>query len=362
MMLQKYAKLLVNYSLYLKKGEHLYISTSIIAEPLVKEVYREAIKVGAHVSVQFDFEDQQSIFYNEASNEQLNFIPPFHKMAMEKFDAYLFIRAPYSLTATDIDPEKRKIRSEALRPINKVYFDRTATGSMKRSLCQFPTEANAEVAGMTLEQYESFVFEACRLFEDDPQASWEQVSRDQQHIVDKLNKVETIRYKNNKSDISFSVKGRTWINSDGKTNMPSGEVFSSPVEDSVNGEIFFDFPSIYMGQAVEGITLTVKNGEVVKWHANVGQALLDKIMTIDGARYFGEVAIGTNYKIQRATKNILFDEKIGGSIHMALGQSYGQTGGKNQSSIHWDMICNMKVGGQIFADDILIYENGKFII
>lgn len=360
-MLEKYAKLLVNYSLYLQKNEHLYINTSTLAEPLVKEIYKQALSVGAHVSVNFEFEDQQRIFYQEASEDQLRFNSPFHKLAMEEFDAYLYIRAPYNLTSSGIDPEKRKIRSEALKGTNKTYFERTANGSMKRSLCQYPTAANAEVAGMSLENYEKFVFEACRLYDDDPKASWEEVSREQQHIVDFLNQKKSIRYKNDKSDISFSVDGRTWINSDGKTNMPSGEVFSSPVENSVEGTIYFDYPSIYMGEAVEGITLKVEKGEVVEWKANKGQKLLDKIMTIEGARHFGEVAIGTNYKIQQATKNILFDEKIGGSIHMALGQSYGQTGGKNQSSIHWDMICDMRINGAIYADNELIYQNGKFI-
>lgn len=361
-MLKKYAKLLVDYSLYLKKGETLYISTTTLAEPLVKEVYREAVAKGAHVYVNFDFESKNKLFFEEANNEQLEYLDPFHKMAMEKMDAYLFIRAPYTLMSQGIDPDKRKQRSEAIKSINQTYFQRTANGSMKRSLCQYPTEANAKVAGMTLGEYQEFVYEACRLYEEDPQASWEQVSKDQQHIVDFLNSKKHIRYVNDRTDIEFSVDGRTWINSDGKTNMPSGEVFSSPVENSVNGTIHFDFPSIYMGEAVEGITLNVKDGEVVSWEAEKGKELLDKIMTIEGARYFGEVAIGTNYKIQRSTKNILFDEKIGGSIHMALGQSYGQTGGKNQSSIHWDMICNMKNNGAIYADGEKIYENGVFLI
>ncbi len=361
-MLKKYAQLLVNYSLYLKKSEHLYIHTSTLAEPLVKEVYRYAVKKGAHVSVQFDFEHQQEIFFEEAAEHQLKHIPPFKKMAMEGFDAYLYIRAPFSLSPNGIDPDKRKLRSEALKQMNQTYFSRTADGSMKRSLCQYPTQANADVAGMSLKDYQQFVFEACKLNSSNPQASWEKVSKEQQHIVDFLNTKNKIRYKNEQTDISFSIENRTWINSDGKTNMPSGEVFSSPVESTVQGSIYFDYPSIYMGEEVEGIRLTVKNGEVVKWEAKKGQDFLDKIMSIKGARHFGEVAIGTNYNIQQATKNILFDEKIGGTIHMALGQSYGQTGGKNQSSIHWDMICNMKQNGAIYADDELIYENGKFII
>ena len=361
-MLNKYAKLLVEYSLYLKPGEKLYINTSTLAEPLVSEVYKEAIKKGVLVSINFDFEGNSKTLFEHGNTEQLQFVPPLHAIAMEEYDAYLYIRAPYSLAKQDIDLEKKKIRSEALKSSQQAYFRRTADGSMKRSLCQYPTVANAEMAGMSLKEYEQFVFQACRLYDEDPAESWREVSRDQQRIVDYLNNVSSVRYKNDTTDIEFSVEGRTWINSDGKTNMPSGEVFSCPIENSVNGYILFDYPSIYMGEAVENIRLEVKDGKVISWKAEKGQELLDKIMTIEGANYFGEVAIGTNYKIQRATKNILFDEKIGGSIHMALGQSYGQAGGKNQSSIHWDMICDMRHNGTIFADGTKIYENGLFLI
>lgn len=362
-MLKKYAELLVDYSLYLKKGETLYINTTAVAFPLLKEIYRLATRRQAHVEYNIDFDGKNEIFYEEAQEELLAMTPVFHKKALSEFDAYLYIRAPYSMPSKGSENlEKKKIRSEAMKSVSKIYFDRMTEGTLKRSLCQYPTEVNAQIAGMSLEEYQNFVFNACKLDEANPKAAWESLSREQQHIVDFLNQKSHIRYKNQHSNIEFSVAGRTWINSDGKTNMPSGEVFSSPVENTVNGHIRFDYPSIYMGQEVQGVELEVKDGQVVKWSADKGQDLLDKIMEIEGARYFGEVAIGTNYNIQQPTKNILFDEKIGGSIHMALGQSYGQTGGKNNSAIHWDMICDMKAGGEIYADDELIYRDGKFLI
>ena len=216
---------------------------------------------------------------------------------------------------------------------------------------------------MSLEEYEQFVFGACRLYDDDPTAAWLEVRRSQQHIVDFLNKKESVRYLGDGIDISFSTKGRTWINSDGQTNMPSGEVYTSPVEDSVNGTVHFNYPIVHAGHEVEGVTLWVKDGRVEKWEAKRGKELLDDVFqNVAGSRYFGEAANGTNYKIDRFTKNILFDEKIGGSVHLAIGQSYLQTGGKNQSSIHWDMIADMKNGGQIFADGEKIYEGGKFLL
>lgn len=362
-MLNQYARLLTHYSLDLQPGEKLYIKSTTLAEPLIREVYREAIKMGAHVTVDMSFRGQSRIFMDHANDDQLAHISPTSIQAMEDCDAYLYIRAPYNLKADkNIDPEKRSKRAKANNNLQKIYFDRLADGSLKRSLCQYPTQANAQEAGMSLEEYENFVYQACKLNEEDPVKAWLKVREDQQKIVDFLNQKSIIRYKNKASDITFSVEGRTWINSDGMNNMPSGEVFSAPVEDSVNGFVTFDYPSIYMGQEASGIKLIVKNGEVVEWSAKQGQELLDQVFSMPGANYFGEVAIGTNYSIQEATKNILFDEKIGGSIHMAVGQSYGQCGGKNESAIHWDMISDMRDGGQIYADGALIYQDGKFLI
>jgi len=281
---------------------------------------------------------------------------------MEDFDAYLVVRAPYNLKEDqNVNREKQKIRQQSTKWLSELYFSRTADGSLTRSLCQYPTNAGAQEAGMSLEEYEHFIYNACKLYEEDPKAAWLKVRKKQQAVVDYLNKASDVRYVCGKTDISFSVEGRTWINSDGRTNMPSGEVFSGPVEDSVNGTVFFNYPSIFMGTEIRGITLKVENGEVIEWSAEQGEDILDKVFDIDGARFFGEVAIGTNYSIQRPTKNILFDEKIGGTIHMAVGQSYKQTGGKNMSAIHWDMITDMKDGGQIFIDGKLAYQNGHFL-
>ena len=282
---------------------------------------------------------------------------------MEEYEAYLFIRAPFNLFESQSnDPEKVKIRKEATSELNSTYFQRTATRELKRNLCQFPTDAAAQNAGMSLEEYEQFVYGACHLFADDPIKEWLEVRRSQQQIVDLLNAREDIRYRGEGIDIRFSTKGRTWINSDGQTNMPSGEVYTSPVEDSVNGHIHFSYPAVYMGHEVEGVTLWVKDGWVDKWEARRGQEFLDRIFQMEGTRRFGEAAIGTNYRINRFTKNILFDEKIGGTVHMAIGQSYLQAGGKNKSAIHWDMIANMKDGGEIYANEEKIYESGKFLL
>ncbi|MFT5383304.1 MAG: aminopeptidase [Saprospiraceae bacterium] len=360
--LSKYAHLLVNYCLDIKKGDRLYIKSTTLAEPLIREVYREALKAGALPVVDLEFREKGKIFMEEAEGDQLRFVSPLYKQAMEEYEAYLFIRAPFNLKEDGkADPEKLKITNEVNAPISKRYFERTATRELKRSLCQYPTIAAAQNAGLSLEDYEKFVFGACNLFEDDPVQKWLDVRKFQQQIVDVLNTREKVQYKGDGIDITFSTKGRTWINSDGQTNMPSGEVYTSPVENSVNGVINFSYPAVYMGQEVEDVTLWVKDGYIEKWEAKQGKEFLNQIFEIDGTRRFGEAAIGTNYKINRFTKNILFDEKIGGTVHMAIGQSYLQTGGKNQSAIHWDMIANMMNGGEIFADDEKIYESGRFL-
>ena len=360
--LSKYADLLVNYCVEIKRGDKLYISTTTAAEPLVREVYRSALKAGAHVEVDLAFREKGRIFVSEAQKEQLEYLPLLQKTAMETFDAYIYIRAPFNLRdEQNIPIEKSKIRKAAVKGITKTYFERTATRELKRNLCQYPTQAAAQQAGMSLEEYENFVFGACKLFAEDPMQEWLNVRASQQRVTDLLNNSRKIRYKGNGVDIEFSCDGRTWINSDGQTNMPSGEVYTSLVEDSVNGVVHFSFPSIYMGHEVEDVTLWVKDGYIEKWEAKRGKDFLDKIFSMDGTRRFGEAAVGTNYNIDRITKNILFDEKMGGTVHMAIGQSYLQAGGKNQSSVHWDMITDMTDGGEIFADDEKIYENGKFI-
>ncbi len=361
-MLEKYAQLLLHYCLQVKPGQRLFVSSTFLAEPLLLEIHREATRNDVAVDYDLGFRNKTTVFWQEAGGQVLDMEPAFHTYAMEHYDAFLAVRAPYDLYEDLLaTAEQKKRRAAAMARSNQLYFSRTADGSLVRSLCQYPTQAAAEAAGMSLTDYAQFVYAACRLDEPDPVAAWLQVRKEQQGIVDFLNTCDRIRYVNSRTDIQFSVKGRTWINSDGRANMPSGEVFTGPIEDSVNGIVHFDFPSVYSGHDVRGITLQVEAGQVVRWEAEEGQAILDQVFAIDGSRFFGEVAVGTNYKIHQSTRNILFDEKIGGTIHMAVGQSYLQTGGKNQSAIHWDMISDMRHGGQIYADDRLIYRDGRFL-
>jgi len=360
--LTKYAHLLCSYCVSLKPGDKVYIKSTTLAEPLVREVYRIALQMGAIPEVSLEFQSQDKMLLEYGNEEQIRYVPMLHEQAMESFDAYIFIKAPFNLReGQHPDDQKRSWRQEALKRSQQLYFKRTSTYDLKRTFCIYPTLAGAQEAGMSLDEYEYFVYNACFLMEEDPAASWLDLKEKQQIIVDVLNQHKTIRYKGSSFDISFSTVGRKWINSFGTTNMPSGEVYTSPVEDSVNGTVHFTYPIIYNGEEIQGVTLWVIDGLIEKWEALRGGAALDKIMQIPGARRFGEAAIGTNKRIDRFTRNILFDEKIGGTIHMAIGQSYLQAGGQNESAIHLDMIAKMDDGGQIFADGKLIYENGEFL-
>jgi aminopeptidase len=360
---EKYAQVLINYSLEVKKGQRLLILSSYLAEALIRECYKEAMRVGAFPELKIGINGTEKAFYDVAGREQLEYISPLTKYVYENFDALLHIEAMFNpKELQNVDPGKKQIVNAAKADLNKIFMQRSSRNELRWTLCVFPTNGMAQESGMALDEYENFVYNACLLNTENPVAQWERLKDQQQRMVDYLNARQTIRFVGEGTDISFSTAGKKWINSGGTHNMPSGEVFTAPDETSVNGKIRFSYPGIYMGQEVEDIRLEVKNGEVVAWDAAKGEGLLDKIMEIPGARRFGEAAIGTNYSIQKFTRNMLFDEKIGGTIHMALGAAYPETGGTNESSVHWDLLADMKNDGRIYADGEMIYKDGKFIV
>jgi aminopeptidase len=360
---QKYAALLVNYSLELQKNERLLISSTYLAEPLLKEVYRSALAVGALPDIKIQINDTERILMEEGDDFQLKDISPLSRVPIAAYDALLNIKAPFNVkNLQSVPAERKRVFQEARTDINEIFMQRAAEGVLKWTLCQYPVDARAQESGMSLEEYERFVAQACYLDHEDPIGKWQEMHAFQEKIVQFLNTKKTICFQGPKTDISFSVKGRKWINSDGKHNMPSGEVFTSPVEDSVEGTIRFSFPGIYMGQEIEDISLEVVQGRVTSWKAKKGQELLDTLFEIPGTNYFGEVAIGTNQGIRTFTRNMLFDEKMGGTVHMALGASYPETGGKNKSPVHWDLLADMKQGGKILADGECIYQDGEFLL
>ena len=361
--LQKMAKVLVEYSLSIKKGDFFLIQGYEPTIPLMKEIYREAILKGAHPEVKVLVEDLQEILLKYGSDEQLSFVSPITQNSMEKYDAYLRVGGMFHTKAlTNISPERLTKLETANRKPAATVQQRAGDGKMRWSITQYPTLSGAMEADMSLAEYEDFIFSACFVDKEDPVAEWLKLKDEQQKIIEYISTKDHIRVVAEDTDLTLRVGGRTWINSCGTTNFPSGEVYTGPIENSLNGHIRYTFPAIKSGRVVEDIRLTFEEGKVVNATAKKGEDYLKAMINVDaGSCYAGEFAIGTNYGIQKFTKNILFDEKIGGTIHIALGSAYPASGSKNVSAIHWDMICDMRNGGEMYADGELFYKNGKFL-
>jgi aminopeptidase len=356
----KLAKVLVNYSIALKPGDQFVLQTSPLAEELNLAVYEEAIKAGANVLVQQSMPGAEEIFYKYASDAQLDFISPVRRLITETFNASLYIEAEHNTRSlSGIDPSRMARSRKAGAPLSKIYMERSARGELRWGLTVYPTHAMAQDADMNLADYREFVYGAGMLNDDDPVAFWKAEGVKQAKLVSWLKGRDKAVLKGSNVDISLSIKERTFIPCDGKYNFPDGEIFTGPVEDSVNGWIRFRYPAIYDSQEITDIELWFENGKVVKEKASKNQELLTALLNTDaGSRYLGEWGIGTNYGIQRFTKNMLFDEKIGGTIHFAVGAGYPESGSKNESGLHWDMLCDM-AESEIVVDGDLFYKDGK---
>lgn len=361
--LQKLAHVLVHHSLEIKPDDKFLLLSPAIAAPLAQEIYREAIRAGAHVTPSLTMERFQEIFLREASPEQLSHSSEYLNFCYNHFDVIFTIFAEENTKSLSaIDPKRIGMFRAARASASRRMMERSANGELRWGLTLYPTQAHAMDAGMSLSDYEDFVFNAGLLDQDDPIAAWNQVQVEQQRIVDFLMAHDEIHIVAPGTDLTYRVGGRTWISCYGKENFPDGEVFTGPIEDSVNGHVHFTFPAVYQSNEVEDVKLTFRDGKVVESSAGKGEAFLTGMLNLDaGARYVGEVAFGLNYGIKRFTKNTLFDEKLGGTMHMALGASYPETGGVNQSGLHWDMVCDLHEG-KVYADGKLCYENGEFLI
>jgi aminopeptidase len=263
---------------------------------------------------------------------------------------------------SNIDPAKTRVRADARKEISDIFHQRAAEGKLRWTGLTYPANGEAQEAAMSLPEFEDFVYASCFVDKKDPIAEWRKIGKEQDRICKFLNQKDKVRIVGEDTDLTLSVKGRKWINCCGLLNMPDGEVGASPIENSANGTVRFTYPAIYDGREVEDISLTFKNGKVIKASAAKGEDLLKEILKVKNADRLGETAIGTNYGITKFTKNIGFDEKMGGTIHMALGASYPESGGLNKSGIHWDILKDMKKDGEIYADKELFYKNGKFLI
>ncbi len=344
---EAFATLLCDWCFDVRERDYVLVFATLRAAPLIRAFHRALIARGAWTpGLRIGLPGIAEDFYNLAPDDLLDSYPPLDMAEVEHADAYLRIDAPENTRAlAEVDPAKIARSSRARAPIQEVRLSKRWCGTI------WPTPALAQDAGMSDDDYAAFVNRALFLDRPDPVAAWRELSDRQQSLVERLGTASTIRIEADGTDLTLRVDGRTWINSNGRRNMPSGEVFTGPLEDSATGTIRFTIPSSPRGVRVEDVTVTFENGEVTSATAAQGQAYLDAALASDaGARFLGELGIGTNTGIDRATGSILLDEKIAGTVHLALGRSYPETGGVNRSALHWDLICDLRQGGRLTAD------------
>src|SRR5829696_1901647 len=342
--IKKLARVLVDYWVGAGEGDQVVVSGGVAAEPLIKEVYVRLLDVGAVPIPQVQLPGMQELFFGHAKEHHYEETPSIVRSIYEGADAFVSIMSPRNTRAlAAVDPQKQQALSKRDKALQEVVLSKD-----RWALTLFPTEALAQESEMALD-------------EDDPVRYWREKAKEQGRLIKRLEQADEVRISGPGTDLTLSIKGRQFLNGDGTHNMPCGEIFTGPVEDSVNGEVYFGIPVAVAGREVSGVKLRFENGKVVESGAEKGEEYLNAMLDADeGSRYLGELGIGTNYGIPRATKNILFDEKLGGTVHLAVGRSYEKTGGKNESSVHWDLICDLRGGGELYADGELLQKNGEF--
>ncbi|MBA2361408.1 MAG: aminopeptidase [Actinobacteria bacterium] len=358
------AELIAGYSLSLQGGQAFRIDAEEVAIPLVVELYRAAVRRGALAYTRVEPSGLEEIALEEGSDDQLAYIPEDERIASAELDAWCTIWGTVNTRAlSGADPERRRLQIATHYRMVAERWKRISAGTLSWCGTLYPTQAHAQDAEMSLGEFEDFVHAACHTREgDEPVAHWQEVSELLAARARELQNVRELRIAGPDTDLRVVVEGRSWVPGDGKENMPDGEVFTSPVESGTAGEIFFAFPSIFQGREVENVRLRFEEGRIVHAEATSGQDYLRSLLDTDaGSRVLGEVAFGLNYEIDRFTRDILFDEKIGGTMHVAVGAGFDEAGTRNTSDLHWDLICDLRAEGEVYADGELVWKAGAFV-
>ncbi|MGH2532540.1 MAG: aminopeptidase [Thermomicrobiales bacterium] len=361
---ETWAKALAGYSVEVKPGQTVAISGGVAGEPLLRAVYREVLDRGGLPVLMPSFPDLSADLFGLGSDEQLGYLSPVERFFREEADVTIFILAETNTKSlSGVDPARQTVYQRARTDLFRRYMERSASGELDWTITLFPTDAYAQDADMGTGEFAEFVHHACKLHTPDPVAAWKAVAAEQQRLIDWLDGKRELRITAPDVDLTVSVAGRTWINADGRKNFPDGEIFTGPVEDSATGRIRFSYPVIAGGREVEDIRLRFEQGKVVEASAAKNEDyLVQQLDTDAGAGFIGEFAFGTNFDVTRFTRNILFDEKIGGTIHLALGAGYPETGSTNQSAVHWDMICDLRQGGRVEVDGEPFLVEGNYVV
>ena len=361
--LERLAGVLVDYSTGVRPGDLVCIDTGAAAAPLVHEIWRRVLEAGGHPHLRLDVEGAPELLLREGSEEQLSWISPVRRAEVERADVRIAIEADVNTRANShVAPERQAQAERARDPVRRIHFARVSSGELRYVVTLYPTQAAAQDADMSLSEYEDFVYRAGLLDQDDPVAEWEALGRTYARLAGWLGEQREIRVVGEGTDITLGVDGRTWVPCDGRENFPDGEVFTGPVETKVDGTIRFTYPSGYAGRRVGGVELEFRSGEVVRAEAEEGASFLREMLALDeGARRAGEFSFGLNEAVSEFTGHTLFDEKIGGTVHLALGASYPESGGTVQSALHWDLVCDLRSGSEVYADGELVYRDGRFL-
>lgn len=361
--LEALARVVVRYSTRVQPGDLCVVDAPAYCSDFLVAVSREIIRAGGHPVTRIELDGASEQFLREASTETLEWIDPASEVVSERSDVRIVLDAEWNTRAlASADPDRLARRSRARSGLTKRFMERGAAGELRWTVVGYPTESAAQDAGMSLHDYEELLAKTCLLDDPDPVARWEEIDLELRRVADFLGGVRDLRFVAEGTDLRMSVAGRHWFPSSGRENFPDGEVFTGPVETSVEGTIRFSFPAVYRSREVEGVALRFAGGEVVEATATSGQEYLRAMIAQDeGARRVGEIAFGLNKSLQEFTRSTLLDEKIGGTVHLALGASYPETGGLNESALHWDMVCDLRSGGEVWADGRLVYRDGRFL-
>jgi aminopeptidase len=362
--MESFARILVDYCTRIAPGDRVFIETSTEGLPMLQEVFEQVLQRGGRPYLQMEFPEQRELYFQYMPNEPATHKNELMAYAYENFEARIRIWTEANTKALmHADSKKQSAWAEGNSSILKSQFDRGASGAFKWVTTLYPTRGYASQADMGFIEYEDFVYKAVHALEKDPVAYWRKVKDEQEKYIQALNGHDRVQLRGPNVDLTLSIKGRTFVNSYGLHNMPDGEIFTGPVENSLNGWVRYTYPAVDMGVVVEGAELHFEEGKVAKATAQVREDFLNQMISTDaGSAYVGEFAFGLNKDIDRFTGHILFDEKIGGSFHMALGAGYPETGSQNHSAIHWDLICDMRQDSEVLVDGELFYKNGEFVV
>ena len=360
--LRRFAEVVVGYCGGVKPDDLVVLQGTMNVEPLIEQLYAAVLRAGGSPATRV-MPELGELLLTEGSEEQIQWLTPGEREDIEQADVWIVVEAPSNTKElTAVDPERQALRQRARSSLRERYLERALNGDLRWVLTAFPTNAAAQDAEMSLAEYEEFVYGSALLDADDPVARWREFSGELRRVVEFLSAKQELRFVTEATDITFAVGGRTWVAADGHENFPDGEVFTAPHDESTDGVITFTYPAVFEGRQVDDVRLGFRGGEVVEATASRGEDFLQEMVALDdGARRVGELAFGLNDAVSVFTRNILFDEKIGGTMHLALGSAYPECGGTNRSALHWDMICDLRSGSEVYADGELVYRDGRFL-